>query len=197
MKGAIVISLLVGGIVSQASWRSDVSSAAIPANPAVGKVHFKPFKPILAKLKTLGENSVSQHGKVADRSQAYILEFASDKEFFPDLQMQVWFTTDLKRSLSNLTLAMKPYPFGSDGARNQSYGGRKSGAMVPRGVTTIFMSYKLPGKDSPKSESFIDKYSIRLEFGKQKGKSLPGKLYLTLPDQSKSYLAGSFTAVIE
>jgi hypothetical protein len=197
MKGAIVISLLVGAIVSQASWQSDVSSATVPKTPATGKLHGNAFKPMLAKIKGLGQNSVSQHGKVADRSQAYILEFSSDKEFFPAQQMQVWFTTDLKRSLSGLTFAMKPYAFGTDGARKQSYGTRQGGAMVPRGVTTIFMSYKLPGKDSPKSESFMDKYSIRLEFGKQAGKTLPGKIYLALPDSSKSFLAGSFTAKIE
>lgn len=197
MKGGIAISLLVGAIVSQASWRSDVTATAIPEGAATGKLHGKAFKPMLATIKTLGQNSVSQGGKVADRSQAYILEFSSDKEFFPAQQMQVWFTTDLKRSLSGLTLAMKPYAFGTDGARRQNYGTRNDGAMVPRGVTTIFMSYKPPGKDSPKSESFMDKYSIRLEFGKQSGKSLPGKVYLTLPDGSKSFLAGAFNAKIE
>lgn len=36
-------------------------------------------------------------------------------------------------------------------------------------------------------------YEMRLEFGKKKDGKIPGKLYLCLPDDAKSCIAGSFT----
>jgi hypothetical protein len=44
---------------------------------------------------------------------------------------------------------------------------------------------------------FTDKYALRLEFGQESAGKLPGRVYLCLPDESKSYLAGTFTADIE
>jgi hypothetical protein len=32
-----------------------------------------------------------------------------------------------------------------------------------------------------------------LEFGKEKDGKVPGKIYLCMPDDSKSYIAGTFT----
>lgn len=39
-------------------------------------------------------------------------------------------------------------------------------------------------------------YAMRLEFGKEKDGSIPGKLYLCLPDEKKSWIAGSFTLTL-
>jgi hypothetical protein len=49
------------------------------------------------------------------------------------------------------------------------------------------------GVESSK-ESFNDGYALRLEFGQLANNHLPGKIYLCLPDATKSYLAGTFTA---
>jgi len=39
-------------------------------------------------------------------------------------------------------------------------------------------------------------YALRLEFGALAGSKLPGKIYLCLPDDQQSYVAGNFTAEI-
>jgi hypothetical protein len=39
-------------------------------------------------------------------------------------------------------------------------------------------------------------YAMRLEFGMEKDGTIPGKLYLCLPDERKSWIAGSFTLTI-
>jgi hypothetical protein len=39
-------------------------------------------------------------------------------------------------------------------------------------------------------------YAMRLEFGKEKDGMIPGKLYLCLPDDRKSWIAGSFTLTL-
>jgi len=42
-------------------------------------------------------------------------------------------------------------------------------------------------------QAYTRGYAMRLEFGKEKDGSVPGKLYLCLPDKRKSWIAGSFT----
>jgi hypothetical protein len=47
------------------------------------------------------------------------------------------------------------------------------------------------------AKAFSDGYALKIEFGKETENQLPGKLYLCLPDEGKSFLAGSFTIVFK
>jgi len=47
------------------------------------------------------------------------------------------------------------------------------------------------------TESFTNGYAMRLEFGTVSSNRLPGKIYLCLPDETKSYVVGTFTAEIQ
>ncbi len=192
MKAKIAIVALVLAVVAQASWRADVTTAPIPAKPVSGALLGKSFVPKVVTLKKLGLNSASQDGKVKDRAQAYALSFASDSEFFPAQEVSVWFSTNPGEKLVGKSMAMKPYAFGTEEHRRQSYGDR-TGTMVPRGVTAIFTTSTNPSV----SDSHSDRYSIQLSFIKQSGKSLQGKVYLSLPDKAKSFLTGTFTATVE
>jgi hypothetical protein len=49
------------------------------------------------------------------------------------------------------------------------------------------------GEDSGR-ESFETGYALRLEFGALANNRLPGKIYLCLPDEQKSYIVGTFNA---
>ena len=46
-------------------------------------------------------------------------------------------------------------------------------------------------------EMFTNNFAMKLEFGKISGSKLPGKIYLCLPDEAKSCVAGTFTAEIQ
>jgi hypothetical protein len=46
-------------------------------------------------------------------------------------------------------------------------------------------------------EMFTNDFAMRLEFGSISNNKLPGKIYLCLPDVTKSYVAGTFTAEIQ
>lgn len=189
MKAKIAIVALVLAVVAQASWKTD---ASIPNKPASGKLYGKPFTARVATLKNMGFNHAKQNGKVQDRAQAYILDLSSDAEFFPAQEFSIWFSTNPGEKLSGKTLVMKPYAFGTDEFRQQAYGNR-SGTLVPRGITAIFTTTDKPSN----SDSFSDNMSVRLTFGKQTGTTISGKVSLSLPDQSKSYLTGTFTATIK
>ncbi|MBC8094931.1 MAG: hypothetical protein H7Y43_03875, partial [Akkermansiaceae bacterium] len=47
-----------------------------------------------------------------------------------------------------------------------------------------------------KSETYTNGFALKVEFGPQKGNRLPGKIYLCLPDQNQSCVAGVFNAEI-
>lgn len=46
------------------------------------------------------------------------------------------------------------------------------------------------------SETFHKGYAMKIEFGPASGNELPGKLFISLPDESKSWVAGTFRAEI-
>jgi hypothetical protein len=48
------------------------------------------------------------------------------------------------------------------------------------------------GQKAPRQREFKDKYTLRLELGQEKDRKLPGKIYLSYPDEGQ--IAGSFTA---
>lgn len=48
----------------------------------------------------------------------------------------------------------------------------------------------------PATKTFRKGYALRLEFGQVSSGRMPGKIYLCLPDDARSYVAGTFTAEI-
>jgi hypothetical protein len=60
----------------------------------------------------------------------------------------------------------------------------------------VLMQYKASGQNLPVSENFGNKYALKLELGKLNDDQLPGKIYLCLPDASKSFVAGAFHAQV-
>jgi len=65
-----------------------------------------------------------------------------------------------------------------------------SGADAPN----IEIAWQDDGEN--KTETFQDGYAMELKFDEAKGRRIPGKIYLCLPDDSKSYIAGSFTVIL-
>lgn len=52
------------------------------------------------------------------------------------------------------------------------------------------------GQNVPRQREYTEKYTLLLELGQEKDKKLPGKIFLTLPDDDKSQVAGTFEAEI-
>ena len=48
-----------------------------------------------------------------------------------------------------------------------------------------------------KRQGYANGYAITLEFGKRDKGKLPGRIYLCLPDETKSYIAGTFQADVQ
>ena len=68
-----------------------------------------------------------------------------------------------------------------------------SGTNLPQ----IVLAWKEPGQSAPAEQKFSEKYNLVLELGQEKDNKLPGKISLSLPDEVKSHIAGTFEADIK
>jgi hypothetical protein len=101
-----------------------------------------------------------------------ILVFRQGKDFFADLEVKIFLF--LK---SGEVPEKKSYTITADS---------------PLGNPHIQIAWK--EGTLPKTQFIIDKYVMKLEFDGPAHAQLPGRVYLCLPDASKSYLAGTFAA---
>jgi DNA-directed RNA polymerase subunit RPC12/RpoP len=104
------------------------------------------------------------------------LNFRQGSDFFADREIDVVVFNDAT-TLSGRTFTVPKKEFGSS--------------------PHIWMKWKEAGQDMPKQKNFMDRYALRLEFGALSGGKLPGKIYLCVPDQEKSFVAGTFEAVVK
>ena len=65
------------------------------------------------------------------------------------------------------------------------------------GSPHIHMKYKQKDQNTPKTDIFMKDYTMRLEFGKRGNGTLPGKIFLALPDKDQSFVNGTFFAEIK
>lgn len=61
-------------------------------------------------------------------------------------------------------------------------------------VPIILATFPAPKAGEPNAMQYDNGYALTLELGKRSGDSLPGKIYLSLPGDSKDVMAGTFTA---
>jgi hypothetical protein len=65
----------------------------------------------------------------------------------------------------------------------------------PEGKPVVWIATMDKGARSPKSESFLDKYAMKVTLGSKDAKgNIPGTIYLCTPDGNRSFVAGTFTA---
>jgi hypothetical protein len=170
-----------------------VGQSAGPAGSSTGSVDGRGFRPTEVKLKKLGVNSASMSGKVLDEAQAYILEFRTGRDFFPDQAIEIWFAIDKGASLQNRQIVCKPFKFGTEGYRKQHYIPTKS-ACVARGITGVNFGARRGTESMPNMEMVNEEISCVLTFGRSQGQRIAGTVELKLPNHPKTWLKGAFVA---
>jgi hypothetical protein len=68
---------------------------------------------------------------------------------------------------------------------------------VNRSCPHVYMRYPVEGQKLPGKETFTKNYAMKLEFGESENGEVPGRIYLCLPDEEKSFVAGTFTADVK
>ena len=103
-----------------------------------------------------------------------ILTIRDGKDFFPDHALTIFLFLDK-----------------GDTGEGKSFDIKKTGGFSS---PHIHMKYILEGRDLPETEMFMDNYVMRLDFGNMENNRLPGKIYICLPDEMKSFVGGTFMA---
>lgn len=102
------------------------------------------------------------------------LDLRQGPKWPPDLGFSIHLFADRAQDLAGRTVVLEP-----------------SRTNAPR----VIMRWK-DELDKPVTTDFKKGYLARVEFGKVTGNRLEGKIYLAVPDENRSYAAGTFSAEI-
>lgn len=100
------------------------------------------------------------------------LKFRKGSGFFADLEMDVVPFIQKPEELYGRTFKIEP---GTTG-------------MKPH----IWLHWKSGGNSLPQQASFMTGYMLKLELGQPQNGKVPGKIYLCVPDATKSFIRGTF-----
>jgi hypothetical protein len=80
----------------------------------------------------------------------------------------------------------------------ETLGGQKLSVAsdARQGIPQVTKRWKLAGKSALQTKTFSSGYVLKLELGSVSGTSIPGKIYVALPDTEQTCVAGKFTANI-
>ena len=132
-----------------------------------------PNQPVAGQIhgrRFASRQTVLQHG---------LLIFRSERGWQPPLSAAIFVSTNGFRADVAQNLSGKTFDIGTNNA-----------GFVP-GVSLFWRDGELRVM-----EMFTNGYAMKLQFGQPSDNKLPGEIYLCLPDKTKSYLAGIFTAEV-
>ena len=167
-----------------AQWSADASRARIPGRPAVGRIHGKPFRVEQAELR------IAKPGADTPNRTTYLLKLRQGKEFFADYEYSLTLLTPRGQKIDGKSFVVTP-----EGVFKMPGAISEKGVSYPP-VQGVWMTWKAPGKHFGETD-MTSKYTMRLQFGKAKGNRIPGYVSIAMQDREKSWVSGTFTAVIE
>ena len=129
-----------------------------------------------------GAASGKIHGKefLADAAQLQngVLTLRQGEDFFPDLALTIFLFLKEGETVEGKKFRVTP----------------KDGFGTPH----VHVKWREKKGDSmPKSETIMKGYAMVLELGKKQRGKIPGKIYACLPDESRSFVAGAFSIVLQ
>ena len=124
-----------------------------------------------------GTNFVAETARVDPVGTAQVLRLMQGPAASPDREVLVYLHLKPGEKLGGQTLAI-------------------SQEMHGLGVPQVTKRWKTNPKFAPMMRSFSTGYVMKLELGQLADNAVPGKIYLSLPDNEQSVVAGSFKATI-
>lgn len=106
-----------------------------------------------------------------------ILTLRQGKDFFPDRAVSIFMFLKKGEALEGRTFNIS----GDHGF----------------GAPHIHMKWRDKGKKAPETKIFMKEYAMRLQFKEKENGVLPGEIFLALPDDSKSFVVGTFLAQLK
>jgi hypothetical protein len=103
-----------------------------------------------------------------------VLELRQGKDFFPEASVKIFLFLKQGESPEGKTFEVAAEKFPKQGTPHVHIG------RIP------------PGEKLPKGTSFVGDYAMKLEFGKAQDGKVPARIYICMPDEKKSVVAGTF-----
>jgi hypothetical protein len=161
--------------VDSEHWGTDETAAAAPARKAqpIVQASLAPIPGAPAQGEVNGVRFAVRKAYVENG----ILHLRQGEDFFADQEFVVFMFLDQGRRLDDLK-----FNVAGEGELGDPH---------------VHLRYKVPNKSLPETEMFMRGYEMWLEFGKQTGNSITGRIHLRLPTKVKSYVVGTFDAEIK
>ncbi|MCB8932994.1 MAG: hypothetical protein H6534_06080 [Chthonomonadaceae bacterium] len=188
-----LFAVIAGVVMGWSGTAPDVSQASIPNRPVVGAVLGTRFEMTEAVMEADGRSATYSQDLGSDEIRPYKFRIRDHGPGRADRTIYFRINADWDQRLDGKTLTWKPSAFSSPEDLKQKL--MHLGAVrFPRGIVKVTVSTLPAGGGTASSVDFREQYSVRLEFGKVKDGTLPGKVILALPDTKKSWIAGTFRA---
>lgn len=175
------------------AWVADATKAQIPGKPAAGRLDGKPFHVDLAIVKPYWEESGNVGGppSKADRVNGVMLRLQEGTSNQRPRYFTIFAMAKPGQRVDGKTFTV---PLGGLFNQSEKIMDRDGhGWFYP--VAGMQIHADRPGGKA--HDDLFPRCTMRLVFGKRNGSALPGRIYLTVRDPERSYVAGTFSAVIE
>jgi hypothetical protein len=182
----VLLVALVGGAAALFLWAEDILKLPVRQKADVPQ---KTVHPVPANISWTMEltnavipeetvaGSVHGNGFVCDRAvlRGGILSLRQGRTWPPDLGVTVVLPAPQAEFLSGKTILV--------------------GARRPPPVPKVLLRWK-DEQEEPVVKEYTNGYLLKLEFGQTDNGRMPGKIYLSFPDEARSFAAGTFDAEI-
>jgi hypothetical protein len=157
-------------IPTNISWTLDLANTDPPETTASGSVHGSGFLCERAVLQAVA----ARDAKTPARCDLSLRQ--GGKSGAPDLGLTLQLFAQQGEDLAGKTVEIAP--------------------DRPPPVPKVSLRWK-DDQDKTVNKTFSDGYALRVAFGDASNGRMPGKIYVSLPDEAKSFIAGTFSAEIK
>jgi hypothetical protein len=174
-------------------WPADASRTAIPDRPAAGRLHGRPFVVERARVAPNSQTSgnADDPPEKQNRADGSVITLQQGKDHVPSNYYTIFLAVKPGDTVDGKTFVVPAGGIFKQTEKVMDKDGK--GWFFP--VGGVQANSREPG-GKPRAD-VMPKVSMRLELGKRKDGRLPGKIYLCIDDQEKSFVAGSFEAEVE
>lgn len=110
---------------------------------------------------------------------AGVLTLRQGKDFFPDASIQIFLGLKRGDAIEGKTFHIEP------------------DSKPGKGTPSVHVKHKGPNDKLPRGQAFGSRYAMKLEFGTAKDGMIPSNIYICLPDDGQSMVAGRFYLKLE
>jgi len=179
--------------INEPGWVADASRATLPKRPAAGRLHGRAFAVEMARIAPYSQASgnVGDPPEKQDRVDGAVLTLQQGNDREPTNYYTIFLAVKPGDTVDGKTFVVPAGGLFKQTEKLMDKDGK--GWFYP--VTGVQANSEEVGQKA--RSDLLPKVTLRLKFGKRKDGRLPGTIYLCIDDKEKSFVTGTFEAVVE